>query len=68
MQTRDGQTHDPYVGPTDEELMRAPTVFRDGLLQGQVVLVSGGGAGSGGPSAISSVDSAPRSWPAGATR
>jgi citronellol/citronellal dehydrogenase len=27
--------------------MQAPTVFRDGLLQGQVVLVSGGGGGIG---------------------
>lgn len=47
MSTGDGAARDPYVGQTDEELMQAPTVFRDGLLRGQVVLVSGGGGGIG---------------------
>ena len=31
---------DPYAGLTDEELETIPTVFRDGLFAGQVVLVS----------------------------
>jgi citronellol/citronellal dehydrogenase len=35
------------TGPSDEALMQAATVFRDGLLRGQVVLVSGGGGGIG---------------------
>lgn len=43
----DTPERDPYVGQTDDELMQAPTVFRDGLLRGQVVLVSGGGGGIG---------------------
>lgn len=43
----DKPERDPYVGQTDDELMQAPTVFRDGLLRGQVVLVSGGGGGIG---------------------
>jgi NAD(P)-dependent dehydrogenase (short-subunit alcohol dehydrogenase family) len=32
---------------TDEQLAQAPLVFREGLLEGQVVLVSGGGGGFG---------------------
>jgi citronellol/citronellal dehydrogenase len=43
----EGAERDPCVGQTDEELMQAPTVFRDGLLRGQVALVSGGGGGIG---------------------
>jgi citronellol/citronellal dehydrogenase len=43
----DKPERDPYLGQTDDELMQAPTVFRDGLLRGQVVLVSGGGGGIG---------------------
>jgi citronellol/citronellal dehydrogenase len=38
---------DPYAGFTDEELAALPTVFRDGLFRGLVVLVSGGGGGIG---------------------
>ena len=38
---------DPYAGLTDEELETIPTVFRDGLFAGQVVLVSGGAGGIG---------------------
>ena len=38
---------DPYAGRTDEERERTPTVFRDGLFAGQVVLVSGGAGGIG---------------------
>ncbi len=38
---------DPHGGPSDDELLRAPTVFRNGLMRGQVVLVSGGGGGIG---------------------
>src|SRR3990172_4291909 len=37
----------PYAGLTDEELETIPTVFRDGLFAGQVVLVSGGAGGIG---------------------
>lgn len=34
-------------GLTDEELATYPTVFADGLLEGQVAIVSGGGSGIG---------------------
>jgi citronellol/citronellal dehydrogenase len=37
----------PRFGFTDEELATLPTVYRDDLLKGQVVLVSGGGSGIG---------------------
>jgi NAD(P)-dependent dehydrogenase (short-subunit alcohol dehydrogenase family) len=37
----------PRFGMTDAELAARPTVFRDGLLAGQVALVSGGGSGMG---------------------
>ena len=37
----------PRFGFTDEELAALPTVYRDDLLKGQVVLVSGGGSGIG---------------------
>jgi citronellol/citronellal dehydrogenase len=47
VESADPQERDPYVGQTDDELMQAPTVFRDGILRGQVVLVSGGGGGIG---------------------
>ena len=47
MPASDEPERDLYVGQSDEELMRAPTVFRDDLLRGQVVLVSGGGGGIG---------------------
>ncbi len=47
MTTHDSPEQARYVGPTDDELMQASTVFRDGLLRGQVVLVSGGGGGIG---------------------
>ena len=47
MATHDSPEEARYVGQTDDELMRASTVFRDGLLRGQVVLVSGGGGGIG---------------------
>lgn len=43
----DEHERDLHGGQSDEELMRAPTVFRDDLLRGQVVLVSGGGGGIG---------------------
>lgn len=38
---------DPYRGLDDEELAIVPTVFREGLFSGQVVLVTGGGGGIG---------------------
>ena len=37
----------PKFGFTDEELAALPTVYRDDLLAGQVMLVSGGGSGIG---------------------
>ena len=37
----------PKFGFTNEELATLPTVYRDGLLAGQVVLISGGGTGIG---------------------
>lgn len=37
----------PKFGFTNEELAVLPTVYRDGLLSGQVVLISGGGTGIG---------------------
>ena len=41
-------TQDPQrYGFSDEELAAQPTVYRDGLFDGQVVLVSGGGTGLG---------------------
>ena len=36
-----------YSSFSDEELARLPTVFRDGLFTGQVVLISGGAGGIG---------------------
>ena len=36
-----------YSSFSDEELARLPTVFRDGLFSGQVVLISGGAGGIG---------------------
>ncbi len=39
--------HDPYAARTPEELAALPTVFREGLFAGQVVLVSGGAGGIG---------------------
>jgi hypothetical protein len=47
MTTRDSREQVPYVGQTDDELMQVSTVFRDGLLRGQVVLISGGCGGIG---------------------
>ena len=47
MPASDEPERDLYVGQSDEELMRASTVFRDDLLRGHVVLVSGGGGGIG---------------------
>ncbi len=38
---------DAYRERSDEELARLPTVFRDGLFEGRVVLVSGGAGGIG---------------------
>ncbi|MCZ6473497.1 MAG: SDR family oxidoreductase [SAR324 cluster bacterium] len=38
---------DNYASHTDEELARLPTVYREGLLEGQVVLVSGAAGGIG---------------------
>lgn len=37
----------PEYGYTDEELLTLPTVYRDRLFEGQVVLVSGAGSGLG---------------------
>ena len=37
----------PRFGFTDEELATLPTVYRDDLLKGQVMLISGGGSGIG---------------------
>lgn len=39
--------HKEHFGFTDEELATAETVYRDGLMTGQTVLVSGGGTGIG---------------------
>jgi NAD(P)-dependent dehydrogenase (short-subunit alcohol dehydrogenase family) len=36
-----------YSGMTTEELAEAPTVYRDGLLDGKTVVISGGGSGMG---------------------
>ncbi len=41
------QTADRRWGMTDEELASYPVIFRQDLLQGQVVLISGGGSGLG---------------------
>ncbi len=38
---------DKEYGMSNEELASAPTVFRDDLLQGRVVIISGGGTGLG---------------------
>ncbi len=38
---------DAYRGHDDDELARLPTVFREGLFDGRVVLVSGGAGGIG---------------------
>lgn len=43
----DLETPRPKFGFTDAELAERPTIYRDGLLAGQVVLVSGGGSGMG---------------------
>ncbi len=37
----------PRFGMSDSELATRPTIFRDGLLAGQVALISGGGSGMG---------------------
>lgn len=37
----------PKFGYTDQELATLPTVYREDLLKGQVVLISGGGSGIG---------------------
>ncbi|MEZ5743058.1 MAG: SDR family oxidoreductase [Sphingomonadaceae bacterium] len=37
----------PQFGFTNEELGAMPTVYRDGILDGQVVLITGGGTGFG---------------------
>jgi NADPH:quinone reductase-like Zn-dependent oxidoreductase len=47
MTKRDSLKRAPYVGLTDDQLMQTPTVVRNGLLCGQVVLVSGCGGGIG---------------------
>ena len=36
-----------YSGMTIEELARAPTIYRDGLLHGKTAIISGGGSGMG---------------------
>ena len=41
------ETARPRFGFTDAELAAMPTVYRDGLLDGQVVVISGGGSGIG---------------------
>ena len=38
---------DPYAGRSAEELAALPTVFREGLFAGQVVLITGGAGGIG---------------------
>jgi len=43
----DAETPRPKFGFTDAELAERATIYRDGLLAGQVVLVSGGGSGMG---------------------
>ena len=42
-------------GLSDEALKSVPTVFRDGLLDGQVALVSGAGSGLAKPSLFCSL-------------
>jgi NAD(P)-dependent dehydrogenase (short-subunit alcohol dehydrogenase family) len=44
---RDDPGHDPYHSHTFDELMTLPTVYRDGLFDGRVVLITGGGGGIG---------------------
>ena len=40
-------TREREYGMSDEALAKAPTIFRDDLLRGQVALISGGGSGLG---------------------
>ena len=40
-------TDKPVYGYTDDELLELPTVYRDGLFEGKVALVSGAGTGLG---------------------
>ncbi len=42
----------PRYGYTDDELLELPTVYRDGLFEGRVALVSGAGTGLGKATAI----------------
>ncbi len=42
----------PTYGYSDEELIALPTVYRDGLFDGAVVLVSGAGTGLGKATAV----------------
>ena len=43
---------EPYLTPTAAELAALPTVYRDDLLKGQVVLISGGAGGIGLATAV----------------
>ncbi len=45
-------TEKKKYGFTDDELVRLPTVFRDGLFKDKVVLISGGGTGLGKAAAV----------------
>lgn len=47
MSPSDSPTERPQRGLTDADLASASTVYRDDLLKGQVILVSGGGSGIG---------------------
>ncbi len=42
-----GETPAPRFGASDDDLAQHPTVFRDGLLSGKAVVVSGAGSGLG---------------------
>ena len=46
-QPADGSARDPYRSHSIEELGELPTVFRDDLFSGQVVLITGGAGGIG---------------------
>jgi len=43
---------EPYLTPTAAELAALPTVYRDYLFKGQVVLISGGAGGIGLATAV----------------